>query len=127
MPLEGTAARTTRLNDIARTDVPTCGIDDTVAIARRSAGAWGTCIVVNEQRIVFGRMFKAELEADPNSRVGDIMRSGTSTFRPNASAVEMLKYMNRRRHDTSLVTTPDGRLIGLVRREDIERRLGRGT
>ena len=32
-----------------------------------------------------------------------------------------------KRHETSLVTTPDGLLIGLVRRENIERSLGRGT
>jgi hypothetical protein len=35
--------------------------------------------------------------------------------------------MDRKHHDTSLVTTPDGRLVGLVRREDIERALRRGT
>ena len=107
-----------------RADVPTCGLDDTVGTARQSAGAWGTCIVVNEQRIVFGRMFKTELEGDPKGRVADVMRPGTSTFRPNVSAVEMLRYMDRRRHETSLVTTPDGRLVGLVRREDVERAPG---
>ena len=107
--------------------MPTCGLDDTAGVARQSAGDWGTCIVVNGQRIVFGRMFKTELEGDPGGRLGEVMRSGTSTFRPNVSAIEMLEYMNRKRYDTSLVTTPDGRLVGLVRREDIERALGRGT
>ena len=98
-----------------------------MGVARQSAGDWGTCIVVNEQRIVFGRMFTTELEGDPKGRVGDVMRPGTSTFRPNVSAVEMLRYMDRRRHDTSLVTTPDGRLVGLVRREDVERAPDRGS
>ncbi len=125
LPLEGTAANSVRLKEIALADVPTCGIDDTVSVASGSAAAWGTCIVVNEQRVVFGRMFKPELEGDPNRRVGDVMRSGTSTFRPNVSAVEMLEYMDRKHHETSLVTTPDGRLVGLVRREDIERALRR--
>jgi len=106
--------------------VPTCGLDDTVEVARRSAGAWETCIVVNKERVVFGRMFKAELEGAPTGRVGDVMQPGTSTFRPNVTAAEMLRYMDRRHHDTSLVTTPDGRLVGLVRREDVERSLGRG-
>ena len=105
--------------------MPTCGLDDTVGVARRSAGDWGTCIVVNEQRIVFGRMFKTDLAGDPNGRVADVMRAGTSTFRPNVSANEMLEYMDRKHHETSLVTTPDGRLVGLVRLEDIDRALGR--
>jgi len=29
--------------------------------------------------------------------------------------------MDRRRHETALVTASDGRLVGLVRREDVER------
>ena len=98
-----------------------------MGVARQSARDWGTCIVVNEQRVVFGRMFQPELDGDPRGRVSDVMRPGTSTFRPNVSAIELLEYMDRKHHDTSLVTTPDGRLVGLVRREDIERSLGRGS
>lgn len=123
LPLEGTAA--VRIGDLARPDVPTCGIQDSVSIARERAKDWGTCIVVNEQRVVFGRMFKTELDGDPNARVGDVMRPGTSAFRPNVSAVEMLEYMDRKGHETSLVTTSDGRLVGLVLREDIERAAAR--
>jgi len=114
------------LKDVALADVPTCGLDDTVEVARALAGSWETCVVVNAERIVFGRVFKAELDGDPKARVSEVMRPGTSTFRPNVSATEMLRYMDRRHHDTSLVTTPDGRLVGLVRREDVERSLGHG-
>lgn len=102
-------------------DVPTCRLDDTVSSARQRAGDWATCIVVNEGGIVLGRMFREQLEADPNARVGEVMRPGPSTFRPNVTAVEMLEYMDRRRHETALVTASDGRLVGLVRREDVER------
>jgi hypothetical protein len=125
LPLEGTAVKSVRIKDIARPDVPTCGLDDTVGSAQQRAGDWGTCIVVNEQRVVLGRLFKEELGGDPHARVGDVMRPGTSTFRPNVSAAEMLEYMDRRRHETSLVTTSDGHLVGLARREDAERAAGR--
>ena len=125
LPLEGTAVKTARIKGIARSDVPTCSLDDTIGIARQRAERWGTCIVVNEQRVVFGRLFKTELDGDANARAGDVMRPGTSTFRPNVSVVEMLEYMDRRHHETSLVTTSDGRLVGLVRREDAERAVGR--
>lgn len=123
LPLEGKAA--VHIGDLARPEVPTCGLQDSVGIARARAKDWGTCIVVNEQRVVFGRMFKTELDGDPNACVGDVMRPGTSTFRPNVSAVEMLEYMDRKGHKTSLVTTSDGRLVGLVLREDAERAAGR--
>jgi predicted transcriptional regulator len=125
LPLEGNASPSVRIGDIARRDVPTCGFQDTVRVARARAKDWGTCIVVNEQRVVFGRMFKTELDGDPNGRVGDVMRAGTSTFRPNVSVTEMLEYMDRRQHESSLVTTSDGRLVGLVQREDAERAAGR--
>src|SRR5213083_1224156 len=98
LPVEGEVTKSARLKDIARTDVPTCSLDDTVLIARRRAG-----------------------DGETNARVGDVMRPGTSTFRPNVSTREMLDYMDRREHETSLVTTPDGRLVGLVLREDLER------
>jgi CBS domain-containing protein len=125
LPLEGSVSSSVRIADIARRDVPTCSLDDTVRVARERAKEWGTCIVVNEQRIVFGRLFETELDGDPNARVGDVMRPGTSTFRPNVSVAEMLEYMDRRHHESSLVTTSDGRLVGLVRREDAERAVGR--
>ena len=121
LPLEGKALTSIRIKDIARADVPTCRLDDRVSSARQRAGDWGTCIVVNEGGIVLGRMFREQLDADPNARVGEVMRPGPSTFRPNVTAVEMLEYMDRRRHETALVTASDGRLVGLVRREDVER------
>src|SRR6266571_5539142 len=126
-PLEGKALTSIRIKDIARADVRTCRLDDRVSSARQRAGDWVTCIVVNEGGIVLGRMFREQLDADPNARVGEVMRPGPSTFRPNVTAVEMLEYMDRRRHETALVTASDGRLIGLVRREDVERALrGKG-
>jgi predicted transcriptional regulator len=125
LPLEGKATKSVRVKDIARVDVPTCSLADTVGSARLSAKDWDTCIVVNEERIVFGRLFKEQLDGDPNARVGDVMRPGTSTFRPDVSAAKILEYMDRRHHETSLVTTSDGRLVGLVLREDAERAAGR--
>jgi CBS domain-containing protein len=125
LPLEGRVTSFARIKDIARADVPTCEIDDTVALARGRANEWGTCLVVNAERVVLGRMFKKDLDGDPAARVGDVMQPGPSTFRPNVSAIEMLEYMDRNRLDTAPVTTSDGRLLGLVLREDVERAAGR--
>jgi CBS domain-containing protein len=121
LPLEGKALKAIRIKDIAKPDVPTCSIDETVSTAREHAGDWATCIVVNDERVVLGRMFKEQLDGDPNARVEEVMRSGTSTFRPNVTAAEMREYMDRHQHDAALVTTSDGRLVGLVFREDAER------
>jgi CBS domain-containing protein len=119
LPLEGKSTRLVRLKDVVHADVPTCGLDETVGVARERAGDWRTCIVVTDGRIVLGRMFQSDLAGDPGARVADVMRAGTSTFRPNTTAREMRRYMDRRNHDSSLVTTPDGRLVGLVLRADV--------
>jgi hypothetical protein len=124
LPVEGKVTAFARIKEIARADVPICGIDDTVATARERAKDWGTCMVVNAERVVLGRMFKGELDGDPNGRVGDVMRAGPSTFRPNVSAIEMLEYMDRNRLETAPVTTSDGRLVGLVLRQDAEQAAG---
>jgi hypothetical protein len=53
-------------------------IDETVGTARERAGDWGTCIVVKGERVILGCIFRSELEGDPNARVGEVMRPGTS-------------------------------------------------
>jgi len=48
------------------------------------------------------------------------MRSGPSTFRPNVTVEEMVRFMGERDISTALVTTSEGRLVGLFRRSDAE-------
>ncbi len=121
LPLEGKVTHVPRIKDVARTDVPTCGLDETVGTVRTRIGKWRTCFVVNDRRIVLGRLFAKELEADPETRAGDVMRAGPSTFRPNVSVLQMLEYMNDNGLDSAPVTRSDGALIGLVLRSDAER------
>jgi CBS domain-containing protein len=47
------------------------------------------------------------------------MRPGPSTFRPFVSVEEMARTMTERNLENSPVTTSDGKLVGLVRREDV--------
>jgi CBS domain-containing protein len=52
------------------------------------------------------------------------MRNGPATFRPNEPVEKMLKGMLARGASAVLVTTPDGRLVGLLYREDVEQLAG---
>jgi Mg/Co/Ni transporter MgtE len=120
---EGTNARQPRAGDVARRDVPTCGLDErlgTVAQRVRAAG-WDACVVVNPERVVFGLLRAKELEADPALRIEQAMRPGPSTFRPYVSVVEMARLMADHERANSPITTSDGRLVGLLRREDAAR------
>jgi CBS domain-containing protein len=55
------------------------------------------------------------------------MRNGPATFRPNEPVGKMAKRMQDREASAVLVTTPDGRLVGLLYREDVEYLAGANT
>ena len=108
--------------DIAHRDVPTCTLADRLADVReraRSAG-WDTCIVVNERQVVLGRLGRQALAADTDESVEQAMTPGPSTVRPSIGADALLERMRERNLASLLVTTPDGWLVGLVRRGDLE-------
>jgi predicted transcriptional regulator len=68
---------------------------------------------------VLGLLRAKELNADPDLPVEQAMRPGPSTYRPSVSVAEMRRIMADRDLDSSPVTTSDGRLVGLVRHQDI--------
>jgi Mg/Co/Ni transporter MgtE len=76
---------------------------------------------VNEQRVVFGLLRRADLETERHGSVEHVMRPGPSTFRPHVSIEEMAMFMQRHDLESSPITTSDGRLVGLLRREDAVR------
>jgi CBS domain-containing protein len=123
LPREGRAAQVPTVGEVARRDVPTCGLADRVAEAKARAEAAGfdACVVVNEGRVVVGLLRRQELDADPAAMAERVMRSGPTTYRPSVPAREAGARMRERRVDALLVTTPDGVLVELLRREDAER------
>jgi Mg/Co/Ni transporter MgtE len=87
---------------------------------RVRVGGWDTCIVVNEQRVVLGRLGRRALAADTDESVEEAMTPGPSTVRPSIGVDALLERIRVRKLSSFLVTTPDGRLVSLVLREDIE-------
>jgi predicted transcriptional regulator len=77
-------------------------------------------VVVNDEGIVLGLLRDKELDADPEAAAEQVMRSGPGTFRPDAPIKDVLDRMRRRNVRTVLVTTSDGKLLALLRREDAE-------
>ena len=123
LPTEGTDAARPRAGSMARADVPTCRLDEPLAEVRdrvRTAG-WDACVVVNHERVVLGLLRAKELDADPGLRVEQAMRPGPSTFRPFVAIEEMASFMIEHDVPNAPITTSDGRLVGLLRREDAAR------
>jgi len=122
LPREGRDATIPRVGDRARRDVPTCGPRDPVGEVRnrvRSTG-WDTCLVVNEERVVLGRLRGTAFEADLDTAAETVMEAGPTTFRPDARIAGVTARMRERGTSSVVVTTPDGRLVGVLTRAQAE-------
>jgi len=121
LPTDGTNAQHPRLVDVVRRDVPTCSLGERLGDVRDrvAAAGWDACVVVSQGRVVLGLLRARELEADPELLVERVMRPGPSTYRPFVSVAEMRRTMLERNLTSSPVTTSDGKLVGLVRMQDV--------
>ena len=121
LPVEGTNTLRPRLIDVVRRDVPTCSLGERLGDVRDRvlAAGWDACVVVSGQNVVLGLLRAKELQADPGLPVDQVMRPGPSTYRPFVSVEDMRRTMTERDLESSPVTTGDGKLVGLVRRQDV--------
>jgi predicted transcriptional regulator len=126
LPTEGTNAALPRAAEVARKDVPTARLEERLGDVRERVRAqgWGAAIVINDERVVFGLLRSKELDKDPELRMEQAMRPGPSTFRPYVAIKEMANYMTEHMLESSPITTSDGRLVGLLLKEDAIRLAG---
>jgi CBS domain-containing protein len=121
LPVEGTSTQQPRLVDVVRRDVPTCSLGERLGAVRDrvAAAGWDACVVVSSGHVVLGLLRARELQADPQQFVDQVMRPGPSTYRPFVPVEELRGIMSDRNLESSPVTTSDGRLVGLVRKQDV--------
>lgn len=117
LPMEGAKADVRSAADVARPDVPACGLGDRVGDV--DLGDWPLAVVLNEQRVVLGRLRPSDIEANPDAAAEEIMVDGPRTIRGTRAAVEMAEWLDERGIKGVLVTTADGELVGYVWREDV--------
>jgi CBS domain-containing protein len=126
LPREGEKASEPRAVDIARRDVVTCTPMDRVGELRDrvSASPFGFALVVSTGGVLLGRLRRAALEGEPSALSQAVMEPGPSTVRADALPAALLERLRDRDLRTALVTTPDGELLGVVTRNDLERDRG---
>src|SRR5713226_591796 len=80
LPLEGSSGSETRAGAHARRDVPTCRLDEPLAQVRSRVreGGWGTCVVIDEEGVVLGRLGRNAFESDTGETVEEAMTPGPS-------------------------------------------------
>jgi CBS domain-containing protein len=109
-----------RALDGADREPPTCHPDELVSDLAPSVPG-STLVVVNERRIVLGRFRVGAASADIAARVEEVMEPGPATVRAHEPLAALLERMARRHVDEMIVTTPEGVLLGMVRRTREER------
>jgi Mg/Co/Ni transporter MgtE len=129
LPTEGENSDCPRAGDVSRKDVivshPNDRLGD-VAERARKAG-WEVVFVVDAEHVVLGMLRSNELAMGPNLLVEQAMRPGPSTFRPYVSSKEMAIYMIDHELENALITTSDGKLVGLLFKSEAIRVAGSNT
>ncbi|HXF97576.1 MAG TPA: CBS domain-containing protein [Gaiellaceae bacterium] len=125
LPLEGENGSETRVGAYVRRDVPTCRLEDRLhdVCDELDATGWDTCFVVDEARVVLGRIGRRAIRRREDVTAEDAMTSGPSTVRPSMRLADAVARMRDQRLTNLPVTTSDGKLIGLLTRPDAERAL----
>ena len=127
LPLEGANGSNTRAGAHLRTDVPTCRLDERLqAVCEHlDQSGWDTCFVVDEDRVVLGRLGRRAIRGREDVSAEQAMTPGPSTIRPSARLANVVERMRKQNLANLPVTTSDGRLMGLLMRADAEQALER--
>jgi hypothetical protein len=125
LAVEGTAEPGQRVIDATRSDVPTCQLDDTIGQIRSRvvAEGWDVCVVLDCDGMAVGRIRGKGFDTDRDLRAVEVMEPGPSTVRPDQQLQPLVERMHRRQAPNVIVTTPQGRLIGILVREEADRLL----
>ena len=121
LAMEGTAAQRPTALSFVREDVAICGLADRVEAIRQriDASPYGFALVLAD-RVVLGRIRRSRVDEAPNDASADmLMEPGPSTTRPHTDPAELEKQFERSGTSSAILTTPEGELMGVVRRSDL--------
>ena len=113
---EGTQAKRLRLRQMIHKDVPTCSLRERLEdVKSRRRPNQDLCVVVNDRNIVLGVIQGEIWDANPQSRVADVMQPGPRTLRPDLDPKDAQKMLRNYDASVAIVTTSDGELLGVIR------------
>ena len=123
LPVVGEHAELPTAGGLARDDVVTCRLNDPVGPIRERAerSPYGFALVIAEGGVLLGRLrASVTREAPPEAIAEALMEPGPTTVRADTLAADLAQRLVERDLKTAIVTTPEGRLIGVVTRTDLE-------
>ena len=81
---------------------------------------WDVAVVVDDDHIVLGVVRPELAGTAPDTPVATVMQPAAPTVRPSIPIRELAESMDKNGERYLLVTTHDGKLLGLVRREELD-------
>ena len=122
LPVEGERSAPPTAGRLMREDVVRCAPQDRVSevVDRIERSPYPFALVTSEHGTLLGRV-RARLLKQADGTVGDVMELAPSTVRPHRSAGKLAERLAEQDRRFAIVTTPEGRLLGVAWREDLER------
>lgn len=118
LPAEGTLAGSERAGGRAR-QVPTCGPTDSLESVLFDE-VTGRCVVVDGDGIVLGSLRREAAGLPPGTKAMEAMEPGPPTVRPSISRAELAQSMSEEGQQSMLVSSLDGRLIGITTLDELQ-------
>lgn len=84
----------------------------------------GFALVVGGRQVVLGKLLRRHGESDQDAQVDQVMTEGPTTVRANEDPAGLLERMRTADTDSVIVTTKEGRLIGVAVADDLDDAVG---
>jgi CBS domain-containing protein len=123
LEVEGDDPEPATVGGLMRDDVVRCAPTDHVTdvLASIKASPYPFALMTSDGGTVLGRLPASALDAGSEEPVEDLAEPGPKTFRPHHSAEHVAGQLADKNLRWAVVTTPEGRLLGVASREDLER------
>jgi CBS domain-containing protein len=111
-----------RAGAAAHSDVPRVGIAWSLRDVAAAIGGWELAVVVSEDDVVIGVLRAESVGLPDRVRAAAVMQPAPATVRPSITRRELASSMDDSGQRHVLVTTLQGKLVGLVRRDELDAR-----
>lgn len=120
LEVEGHESGRPALAELARADVATCSVHDRAGDVLGGIGELGFALAVGDHDVVLGRLRRRHAEQQPDARVDEVMSEGPTTVRADEDPSQLLERMQAAETRSVVVTTAEGRLVGVAIADDLE-------
>jgi CBS-domain-containing membrane protein len=122
LPVEGERAGEKRAGHFAQNDAVTCALsDDALAVHERiDVSPHGFALVLAADGTILGRLRHSAIDEAGSGTAEELMNPGPSTVRPDTDVGELRQKLDAKGLKTAIVSTPEGKLIGVIARAALE-------